>query len=102
MREEWEARANAPGKVGLHARANLARRDRGERLPTEQPLPVQAWSFGEGLAMVFLGGEVVVDYALRLRREFDPRAALGHRLRQRRPLLYRLATGAGRGGLRGR
>ena len=71
-RAEWEAKAAAPGKIGLHARANLARLDRGERLPTEQPLPVQAWSFGDDLAMVFLGGEVVVDYALRLKREFDP------------------------------
>jgi neutral ceramidase len=30
---------------------------------------VQAWRFGEELAMVFLGGEVVGDYALRLKRE---------------------------------
>jgi putative heme-binding domain-containing protein len=71
-RAEWEAKAHAAGKIGLHARANLARLDRGERLPAEQPLPVQAWCFGNDLAMVFLGGEVVVDYALRLKREFDP------------------------------
>jgi len=69
---EGEAKAHAPGKIGLHARANLARFDRGERLPTEQPLPVQSWCFGDDLAMVFLGGEVVVDYALRLKGEFDP------------------------------
>lgn len=35
------------------------------------PLPVQTWSFGNELAMVFLGGEVVADYSLRLRRELD-------------------------------
>jgi hypothetical protein len=69
-RAEWERRSRLPGKAGLHARANIARLDRGERLPTVQPLPVQAWSFGDELAIVFLGGEVVVDYALRLRREF--------------------------------
>ncbi|MDP1561556.1 MAG: HEAT repeat domain-containing protein, partial [Pirellulaceae bacterium] len=34
--------------------------------------PVQTWSFGSDLAMVFLGGEVVVDYAQLLRRDLDP------------------------------
>ena len=33
--------------------------------------PVQTWCFGDALAVVFLGGEVVVDYALRLGRECD-------------------------------
>jgi hypothetical protein len=32
---------------------------------------VQTWSFGNDLAMVFLAGEVVVDYSLRLKREWD-------------------------------
>jgi hypothetical protein len=32
---------------------------------------VQTWTFGRELAMVFLGGEVVAEYALRLRRELD-------------------------------
>lgn len=32
--------------------------------------PVQAIRFGKGLAIVTLGGEVVVDYALRARREY--------------------------------
>jgi len=32
---------------------------------------VQTWTFGDDLAMVFLAGEVVVDYSLRLKREFD-------------------------------
>ena len=42
-------------------------RTRGPRL-LEYDYPVQAWRLG-GLAWVALGGEVVVDYALRLRRE---------------------------------
>jgi len=32
---------------------------------------VQTWTFGRDLAMVFLGGEVVADYSLRLKRELD-------------------------------
>jgi hypothetical protein len=71
-REQWEKRATEPGIVGYHAKQNLARLDRGESLPTELPYRVQTWNFGDQLAMVFLPGEVVVDYALRLKSEFDP------------------------------
>src|SRR5205823_3420226 len=38
---------------------------------TDLPYFVQSWSFGDELAMVFLCGEVVVDYSLRLKQEFD-------------------------------
>ncbi len=41
------------------------------RLPATYPVPIQAWSFGDELTMVFLGGEVVVDYALRLKKELN-------------------------------
>jgi hypothetical protein len=71
-RAQWEERAAQPGAVGYHARKNLARLDRGEKLPTTLAYYVQTWTFGEDLAMVFLAGEVVVDYALRLKRELDP------------------------------
>ena len=70
-RAEWEVRAKDTNYIGAHARMNLARLDRGEKLPTRLPYLVQTWTFGNGLAMVFLPGEVVVDYSLRLKREFD-------------------------------
>jgi hypothetical protein len=70
-RAEWEERAPKPGAEGLHARANLARLDRGEAIPAVLPYIVQTWSFGNDLAMVFLAGEVVVDYAHRLKAECD-------------------------------
>jgi len=71
-REEWEALATSPTPaIAYHARKNLARLDRGETLPTQLPYLVQAWTFGDDLAMVFLPGEVVVDYSLRLKSEFD-------------------------------
>lgn len=70
-RREFEEKAGQEGSVGLHARAQLARLDRGEALPTTLSYPIQAWAFGEGLCMVSLAGEVVVDYALRLKRELD-------------------------------
>ena len=49
----------------------LQQMDAGKPLPTSIPLPVQTWSFGDDLTMVFLGGEVVAEYGLRLRRELD-------------------------------
>ena len=70
-RSEWEQRGQRQDAVGYHARYQLAKLDRGEGLPTELSYPVQTISFGDSLAMVFLSGEVVVDYALRLKRELD-------------------------------
>jgi len=70
-RAEWEARAKDTNYIGSHARMNLARLERGEKLPTKFAYLVQTWTFGNGLAMVFLPGEVVVDYSLRLKQEFE-------------------------------
>ncbi|PWU11856.1 MAG: hypothetical protein C5B50_22625 [Verrucomicrobia bacterium] len=70
-RAEWEAQARLTNYLGRFARANLARLDQGQPLLTKVPYVVQTWSFGDNLTMVFLAGEVVVDYSLRLKREFD-------------------------------
>src|SRR5688500_1646256 len=70
-RERWEAVAKQQDSTGYHARVNLARLERGEERQTELSYPIQTWSFGDELAMVFLPGEVVVDYSLRLKRELD-------------------------------
>lgn len=72
-RQEWEQRAKQDNAIGHHARVNLARLDRGETLPDHIDYPIQTWLFGNDLAMVFLPGEVVVDYSLRIKKEFDPR-----------------------------
>jgi hypothetical protein len=61
----------ARGAAGFLARSLVERLDRGESLPTTVPYAVQTWCFGDDLAMVFLAGEVVVDYALRLKWEID-------------------------------
>jgi putative membrane-bound dehydrogenase-like protein len=70
-RAQWEEKAKRTDAIGYHARVQLARLDRGEKLRTKIDYPVQAWTFGDSLALVFLPGEVVVDYALRLKRELD-------------------------------
>jgi hypothetical protein len=71
-RAQWEERAKSAGaNIAYHARKNLARLDRGESLPTHLPYQVQTWNFGTNLALVFLPGEVTVDYSLRLKLELD-------------------------------
>ncbi len=55
------------------AKMLLERLDRGESIRGSYPYPVQVVRFGDDLAMVALAGEVVVDYALRLRKEFAGR-----------------------------
>ncbi|NDF00026.1 MAG: hypothetical protein EB034_17385 [Verrucomicrobia bacterium] len=70
-RAEWEAAAKKPGADGLRAQFALAKLDKGEKIPDRLPYLVQVWSFDRALAMVFLPGEVVVDYGLRIKREFD-------------------------------
>ena len=69
--QEWEERAKKPDYAGYQARRILQRLDKGEELPTEIPYFVQEWNFGDDLAMIFLPGEVVVDYSLRLKKELD-------------------------------
>jgi len=66
---------NSPRKTdppAYNARTQLAQLDRNGSLPSSSPYTVQTWTFGDQLAMVFLSGEVVVDYALRLKHDFDP------------------------------
>jgi putative membrane-bound dehydrogenase-like protein len=70
-RAEWEERAKRTDAIGHHARVNLRRLDRGEALQAQIRYPIQTWQFGDQLALAFLPGEVVVDYAHRLKTELD-------------------------------
>lgn len=71
-RAELEKLVKAGGPPGYNASVQLARLDRGEPLQSQLDYSAQAWRFGDDLLMVFLPGEVVVDYVLRLKKEFDP------------------------------
>jgi hypothetical protein len=67
--EGWAELAKSENRYeAARARAILERWDRAGPLPTTYPYPVQVWKLGEQLTWVFLGGEVVVDYAHRLKR----------------------------------
>lgn len=70
-RQELESSATTDDPAGYNAKYQLAKLDRGEALQTKMIYPIQTWSFGDSLAMVFLGGEVCVDYSLRLKQELD-------------------------------
>lgn len=74
-RDELLARL-APGsraQASYPAKKFLEQLEAGRPLPRAVPYPVSTWMFGDDLAMVFLAGEVVSEYSLRLRRELDGR-----------------------------
>jgi hypothetical protein len=50
----------------------LAEAKAGQPFARTYPYPVQVWQLGGRQLWIALGGEVVVDYALRFKREFGP------------------------------
>jgi neutral ceramidase len=77
-RETFEKRLNDPsGAVVRNARAMLKDYDEGHPIRTLS-YPVQAVSFGRDLSLVALGGEPVVDYALRARSELPNAIVAGY------------------------
>jgi hypothetical protein len=70
-KEELQGRlTTASGMRARHARQLLGILEREGRIDDRYPYPVQVWQFGQGLTLITLGGEVVVDYALRFKREY--------------------------------
>ncbi len=55
--------------VRARATMYLERLAAGQSLPATVPYPIQVWELGNAIQFVCLGGEVVVDYALRLKSE---------------------------------
>jgi hypothetical protein len=58
------------GMRARQARQLLDQIDREGRVADRYPYPVQVWQFGTGLTLIALGGEVVVDYSLRFKRQY--------------------------------
>jgi neutral ceramidase len=52
------------------AKRLLAQLKAGERFPRSYPYPIQVWRLGSHQLLITLGGEPVVDYALRFKNEF--------------------------------
>lgn len=70
-KSHWDELVKKGGYIGYHAQVQLDTLARGEALPTKVTYPVGCWNFGDSLGLVFLPGEVVVDYAHRLKHDFD-------------------------------
>jgi neutral ceramidase len=60
----------ATGMRARHAKLLLGVLDREGKISDRYPYPVQVWRFGSGLTLIALGGETVVDYSLRLKKEY--------------------------------
>lgn len=70
-REQLEALAKEASPAGHNAAWQLERLNAQGSLQDHLDYPVQTIRFGDELGMVFLAGEVCVDYALRLKRELN-------------------------------
>ncbi|HXR79337.1 MAG TPA: neutral/alkaline non-lysosomal ceramidase N-terminal domain-containing protein, partial [Saprospiraceae bacterium] len=68
--KEFVEQSKLEAAQGLYARNSLSILAEGGSISSTMSYPVQVWSFRNQLAIVFLGGEVVVDYSLRIKREF--------------------------------
>jgi hypothetical protein len=72
-RTGWQAKLSDQNVyVRSWAKLMLETLDRDGKLPDRYPCPVQVWRFGKDLTLVAIGGETVVDYALRLKKELGP------------------------------
>jgi hypothetical protein len=58
--------------VASRAKMLLKQLETQGSLRQNYPYPVEAWQLGDDLTWIALGGEVVVDYALRLKKELGP------------------------------
>lgn len=66
-RAQLEALAQEASPAGYNAGWQLQQLDKNGKIKDHLDYPIQSIQFGTDLAMVFLGGEVCVDYALKLR-----------------------------------
>ncbi len=70
-RDYWSDRAQLSGFNGVHARQMLEQLDKNGKIDDHLRYRIGTWQFGDELALVFMPGEVCVDYAVRLKHEND-------------------------------
>jgi neutral ceramidase len=58
--------------IASRAKLLLGQLEKTGSLRQTYPYPIQVWQLGPDLTWIALGGEVVVDYVLRLRKELGP------------------------------
>ena len=75
-RETFESRLQDSNPVRVrHAKAMLKTYDEGQPI-RHYSYPVEAIAFGKDLTVLALGGEVVVDYALRVKKEYGSKGII--------------------------
>lgn len=68
-RSQWEAEAKSSNlPLANRAKLLLKQIEADGKLAETYPYPVQVWQLGDGPTWILLGGEVVVDFSLRLKR----------------------------------
>ncbi|MBI2947741.1 MAG: neutral/alkaline non-lysosomal ceramidase N-terminal domain-containing protein [Verrucomicrobia bacterium] len=73
-REDLEKNLQSTNRyLAAHAKKFQRELSEGRALPVTYPYPIAAWQLGDALTLVTLGGEVVVDYSLRLKSELGPK-----------------------------
>jgi hypothetical protein len=71
-KEKWEVDVQSKSHaVMMRAKRMLEQLDKGKIADHYPYYPVQVWRFGDQLTWVSLGGEVVIDYNLRLKKEIN-------------------------------
>ena len=69
-RDELTAELGSANKfAAARAQMLLSQIDVGQPLAATYPYPVQTWKLGSDVKWVFLGGEVVVDFAIRIKAD---------------------------------
>lgn len=68
-REDLLARLDSEDPYEKRRALALVAEDKNGGIRTSYPYPLQVMQFGDQLTLVALGGEVVIDYALRIKRE---------------------------------
>ena len=71
-REQIEQNAQSSNRFEVSRATMLLKKlDAGQPLSQTYPYPISVWHIGDDIQFVALGGEVVVDYALRLKFELS-------------------------------
>jgi neutral ceramidase len=77
QRAEYERRiAGKDKQESAHAKRMVERWEKDGRSPSTYSYPIQVVRLGDGFHVIALGGEVVVDYSLRLKRELGGTASV--------------------------
>jgi len=66
-----EPSSKTPDYLKRSAKELLRRLERGETLKASYPYPCQVWKLGDQ-AIMALGGELLVEYAIELKKAFGP------------------------------